>query len=191
MTESPPTTPKPRRRWLQFSLRTALVLVLICSIPCGWLAYKLKLARDQREAVQAIRKGGGGVLYDYHWSASRDYTRGIGYLPSAEPKTPKWLVDRLGIDMFATVIWVWLPREATDRDLQPLAELSSLEFLCLNESRVTDEGLRCLQGAAGLRCVTAFDTKVTAEGAAQLESSCPGCTVYYGSFEELLRAMED
>jgi len=35
-TTSAPANPKPRRRWLQFSLRPLLVVVvLICSIPCG------------------------------------------------------------------------------------------------------------------------------------------------------------
>ncbi len=53
MTTAATTTPKPRR-WLQFSLRT-MVVVLICSIPCGWLARKMKQAKKQREAVQAIK----------------------------------------------------------------------------------------------------------------------------------------
>ena len=51
-----PTTPMPRRRWLQCRLRTLLVLVLICSIPCGWLAFKVKQARGQRELVQATEE---------------------------------------------------------------------------------------------------------------------------------------
>ena len=53
---TPPTTPKPKRRWLQFSLRTLLVLVLTCSLPCGWLAHKIKQARGQRESVRATEE---------------------------------------------------------------------------------------------------------------------------------------
>jgi hypothetical protein len=44
--DASPTTPKPRRRWLQFSLRTMLVLVLIlgCGLACfrGHLGYLTK-----------------------------------------------------------------------------------------------------------------------------------------------------
>ena len=41
--ESPPTNPPPRRRWLQFSLRTPLVLVFGRGL--GWLAYEIKRPR--------------------------------------------------------------------------------------------------------------------------------------------------
>jgi hypothetical protein len=34
-------TPRPTRRWLQFSLRALLVLVTLSAIPCSWLAVKL------------------------------------------------------------------------------------------------------------------------------------------------------
>ena len=173
---------------LRYSLRTLFVgLIVVAALLAVWC----NSARQQQQAVQAIKTRGGVVMYDYQWSANRDYTCGTGYLPSGKPKAPQRLVDWLGIDMFATVIWVWLPRETTDRDLQPLTELPALEFVCLNESQVSDEGLRCLQGASSLQHVVAFDTRITAEGAAQLERLCPGCTVYYGSFDELLSAMGD
>ncbi len=48
MTTAPTTTRKPRRRWLQFSLRTLLVLMLVTSVPLGRLTYKLKQTREQR-----------------------------------------------------------------------------------------------------------------------------------------------
>jgi hypothetical protein len=43
-----PTPPKPRHRWLQFSLRTMMVVVLVFRCGMGWFAYKLKQARRQR-----------------------------------------------------------------------------------------------------------------------------------------------
>ncbi len=57
----PPTTPKPRRRWLQFSLRTLMVLMLVFGCGFGWAGVKLKQAREQRGAVKAIRKLGGSI----------------------------------------------------------------------------------------------------------------------------------
>ncbi len=61
MTEQP-DKPKPRRRWLQFRLRTLLLLVLVL---CGWLAWMRYEAREQREAVEWVREMGGSVTYDY------------------------------------------------------------------------------------------------------------------------------
>ena len=62
-TAEPSTTPKPRRRWLQFSLRTLMVLMLVLGCGFGWLAYEIKMVREQREAVTAIEKLGGSVYW--------------------------------------------------------------------------------------------------------------------------------
>ena len=45
MTDTP-TTPKPRRRCLQFSLRTLLVLMLVFGAGSGWLAREV--SREDR-----------------------------------------------------------------------------------------------------------------------------------------------
>ena len=42
MTTTPPSTPKPRRRWLQFSLRTLLVLMLVACVE--WVGSRWKSA---------------------------------------------------------------------------------------------------------------------------------------------------
>ena len=48
MSTAPTTASKPQRRWLQFSLRTMMVVVLLAGGGMGWFAYKLKQARRQR-----------------------------------------------------------------------------------------------------------------------------------------------
>jgi hypothetical protein len=45
VTATTPTTPKPRRRWLQFSLRTLMVLMLVFGAGFGWFARKVQHAR--------------------------------------------------------------------------------------------------------------------------------------------------
>ena len=57
------TTPKPRRRWLQFSLRTALVLMLVLGAGFGWLGRQVQQARTQDQAATAIAEGDGIVYY--------------------------------------------------------------------------------------------------------------------------------
>ncbi len=82
MTTTPPTTPKPRRRRLQFSLRTLLVLMLVFGVAFGWLGFRLKQVTEQQEAVEAIQKLGGFVF------------------PGVTG--PAWLRNVLGEDIFAT-----------------------------------------------------------------------------------------
>ena len=49
------------RRWLQFSLRSLLVLVTVLAV---WLGREVNRARRQNEAVAAIQQAGGMVFYD-------------------------------------------------------------------------------------------------------------------------------
>jgi hypothetical protein len=56
-------------RWrFQFSIRSLMFLTLAVAIPASWLAVEMKWVREQREAVAAIEKLGGGVKYDYVFS---------------------------------------------------------------------------------------------------------------------------
>jgi len=51
------STPKPRSRWLQYRLRT--LMVLGCGL--GWFGREVQRVRAQREAAGAIEKLGGGI----------------------------------------------------------------------------------------------------------------------------------
>jgi Tfp pilus assembly protein PilN len=51
MTTPSPSTPTPRRRWLQFSLRTLMMLVLMFGVGFGWLGMMLtRLLQHQHQA---------------------------------------------------------------------------------------------------------------------------------------------
>ena len=54
---------KPTLCWFQYSLRTLLVVLALCAIPCSWLASSMQQARREREAVAAIEKLGGSVQW--------------------------------------------------------------------------------------------------------------------------------
>ena len=51
-----------RRRWLQFSLRTAFVVFTMCAV---WLGWWVERAREKRDAVQAVLAIGGRIDYAY------------------------------------------------------------------------------------------------------------------------------
>ena len=55
MTDS--NAPK-RRRWLQFSIRSMLLLMVVSGLGFGWLQWKLKQAEKQREAVAWVEEMG-------------------------------------------------------------------------------------------------------------------------------------
>jgi len=42
------------RRFLQFRLRTALWLMTICAVPCGWLSANLRQSQAERRVLAAI-----------------------------------------------------------------------------------------------------------------------------------------
>ena len=90
MTSNPP---KPRRRWLQFSLRTLLVVVTVF---CIWMWIATKRAREQRWAVEAILKAGGTVAYRHEYFPMSPY-------PPSDPPGPDWLRQWFGNEYFFSV----------------------------------------------------------------------------------------
>src|SRR2546430_1241064 len=89
--------PKRKRRWLQYRLRSLLILMLILGIGMTWLVAVKKKADKQRAIVEQIQKDGGWVYYDYQYDQSG---RSI---PHADPAAPAWLRILLGDDFFANV----------------------------------------------------------------------------------------
>jgi len=129
VTATPPTTPKPRRRWLQFSLRTLMALVVLLSLPLAWFALKIRKAERQRQAVEAIRKTGGVVVYDYEFEVFANRLAeakllgvDMNYGPNEpEPPAPEWLRGLLGVDFFSDVAVVDLTRtHATKEGIEEL-----------------------------------------------------------------------
>src|SRR5580700_7143156 len=107
---------------MRMSVRVLMLLILLLASGMGWLAH---CARVQREAVAAVEKAGGRAIYE--WSR----TPGAGLNPSARPRGPKWLVDRLGVDYFGNVSLLFLGRRTTDADMKHVGRLSRLEGLDL------------------------------------------------------------
>jgi hypothetical protein len=74
-----------KHRLFQYSLRTLFICVTLIAIACSWFTVKMEQAKRQREAVKAIRKTGGDLMYDYQCDASGKQ------LIVAEPPAPLWL----------------------------------------------------------------------------------------------------
>ena len=184
-TESPKAEPpKRKRRWIQFSLRSLMMLTLVVGLGMAtWLVPLKKRADRQKAAVEAILKDGGLVAYDYQHDASG---RSI---QNAMPPGPAWLRKLLGDDFFTDVVFAAvktdtsaehlddLPRiqslhldkgEITDAALAHVAGLARLDYLDLSGATITDDGLVHLERMANLKKLYLDRTKVTDAGLAHL-----------------------
>jgi hypothetical protein len=161
MSSQPDHVPHPWRRYLRFSVRGLIVLVLVIGTGLGWVVHE---AHVQRDAVAAIVKAGGSVQYDWGWS------NGNG-IRAAEPWAPRWIVDRIGADYFGHVTNVSFSSSPTriDAVLNPVARLTRLEVLFLNCPCVSDAALAHLNGLTNLSVLALSGTQVSGEGLAHLK----------------------
>jgi internalin A len=162
----PELASRPWRRYLRFSVRGLMALVLVIG---GWMGWIARSARIQREAVAAIREAGGQVSYRtaleggsrrWKWLVTH---LGIDYLDDVTWR--KWLVGHLGIDYCDDVGGVFFWRSScTDAEMVHVGRLSGLIGLTLHDSAVTDAGLMHLNGLTSLRRFTLGSCRVSDAG---------------------------
>ena len=132
---------KPSRKiWgPQLSVRAMMLLVLALAVWLVWVTY---CARDQRDAVAAITRSGGYVVYDR--DVQDPFRRQhAGFV--------EWLEDLIGIDYLSHVSEIAFDGRATDADLVQIGRLSRLERLSISSSPISDAGLKNLRGLTSLR----------------------------------------
>jgi hypothetical protein len=148
MTAVTPAAKPPARSWrfvLRFSLRTFMGGVTLF---CILLAWQLHRARQQKEAVGAIKTAGGWVHYDYQ----RPDSLTNNFDPLATPWEPPWLLDLLGIDFFHDVVEVNMvynddskPRQDNHGpavNIAPqLAHFPRLRWLLISGPYIDDDGM--------------------------------------------------
>jgi len=192
MTDQARPVSRPWRRFLHFSVRGLIVVVLVIGL---WFGLIVRPARVQRDAVVAITKAQGSVMYDWEWSNGKA-------IPGGKPWAPEWLVDLIGVDYFGHVTEVSyhkrglaliiarverllaetesasIPRlrgpfTLTITDgiamMVPLKSLTELSDLDLSSTDVTDAGLAHLKGLTKLTALDLRDTQVSSAGLKHLE----------------------
>jgi hypothetical protein len=130
-----------------------MALVLILGGGFGWVAYN---ARVQRDAVAAIVRSGGSVLYDWEVSTAPDAnvhtTSSSLPIPNGRPWWPKWLVSLLGPDYFGSVRSAQLGPRDPDDVMSHVSRLGRLESLGLaSVHTMTDAGMAHLKGLTRLK----------------------------------------
>lgn len=177
---------KPKRRWMQVSLRTLLVLVTLL---CIALAMWVEPAERQRRAVAAIEALGGKIEYvssaiDTESRPKRILRRWLpqAYIDEvwcvylAETQiTDAGLAHLQGLTGLRTIVLD--KTQITDVGLTTLQGLTGLQVLWLQATQVSDAGLTHLQGLTGLQLLHLTGTRVTQEGVAQLRRVLPRCEI--------------
>jgi hypothetical protein len=131
------THTKRKRRFLRFSIRTLLIVLTIFCVALGW---KVERARKQREAVAWVHEMGGSVNYDYEFDDDGSSAT------DAKPPGSEWLRKHLGRDFFDDVVRVSLT-EVGVSDVTPLSGLTSLVELYLEGPQVSEEAVEQLKRA--------------------------------------------
>ena len=161
-------SPKPKRRWYQFSLKTLLLVMLFMTVAFGgWVQFMRQRARDHRErmvpvheAVAAVEELGGEVTSAYE-----------------ELRPPTWLEEQFddpgGADDPVGLLKVTgvnlYQSKVTDAGLEQLKGLTMLDALSLDETDITDAGLEQLIGLTNLQTLILTDTNVTDAGLEHLK----------------------
>jgi hypothetical protein len=156
MTEQARLVSCPWRRYVRFSVRGLIVVVLVIG---AWLGWIVRGARIQRDAVAAIEKDGGGVRYDWQ------YSNGV-YLRGGKPRAPPWLVELIGVDFFGHVTDAGLSPSSTTTDAMTVhvGRLTRLGRLSLDQTSLTDAGLRHVKGLTELVFLDLSGTAVSDAG---------------------------
>lgn len=167
------TADEPRRRRFKISLRLAMVLVFFVAL---WMARQANKAREQREAVEAVKQYGGWVHYDY------EFVNGT-LIPGRQPRVPAALRRLVGDEFFqdfAQVSFVYddstgkrydiANHTPADDVLAKLTRLSGLRVLLLQGTQATDEGLKHIGRISSLEELFIWDAEnVSDAGVAYLE----------------------
>jgi hypothetical protein len=128
----------------------------------AWLAWTVRSAQVQHDAVAAIVRAGGSVRYDWNWADGAPN-------PDGRPRAPRWLADRVGPDYLGHAVSVSL-MDGTDAQLIAVSRLSRLEDLGIGSSpRITDAGVAQLEALSNLEFPALAGTAVTDAGLTHLE----------------------
>jgi hypothetical protein len=186
MSRASTSTRRPRRRWLQYGLRTALLVTLLAALFFGWLARQKGRALNLPEALKKIGELGGhytivegerdwlGKLLGEKPPELVDVAFGPSPPPSslrplalpastALPKKPTsqefaFLAQIRGLRKLKLMGFLQFDAGACDH-LRELPHLSELE---VKGTSVTDDGLRRLDRPARLTTLRIVDGDITA-----------------------------
>jgi hypothetical protein len=172
---------KPIRRWLQFRLRTLLVLVTLIAALLGWWMYVWRAEQEQqRQAMAAIQASGAETSVTFYSWAEAVALQGRKADNVVILDNPQLTDDDLkALDNAPLTRSLYLVgSQITDDGLVHLKNLRRLEILDLKKNkRLTDAGLVHLEGLKNLDQLILIGTQVTPAGVKQLQQKLPNTKI--------------
>jgi hypothetical protein len=146
---------RPKRRWLQFSLRTLFIVVTVLAV---WLGLRVDRANRQQHAVEAIEDQGGEFYYDYQQTPAAKSVWGTplvqeSYSSQADPPGTKWLRQLVGERFFVTPVKLVIFRQPAVC-LAHLRDLPHLEEVWLGDTELSDYDVANLAHLKKLRSLS-------------------------------------
>ena len=140
-----PTRPRPKPRHPQAasagggwcSTGCGLCLRMIFVISADGLVVVHGSAAARRGGV--LKDAGAFIYYDFQYDDSQKHQL------TKPPHWPAWLVDLLGVDYFANVVFVRLDHETTDSDIACMESFTALKFLWFYGTKVSNAEIVRLQ----------------------------------------------
>ncbi len=162
-----PSASRPRRRWLQFSLRSALILTAVVAVGLAW-GSRIMLRYDARQRIAELpvqmdieagppwisRWFGAGLGKYFDQVTALDFS-GCQDLSRLTEVNRRLLPD-IGRQAGLRKLNLCGTLELDDGGLAAIAGLSELEELILDETSVTDDGLRHLASLSRLKKLSLY-----------------------------------
>ena len=146
---------RPWWRYLRFSVRGLMLVVLAAGGCLGWW---LHLARVQRQAVAAIQAAGGLIRYEWDVAGS-----------PAVPGWRRWVAEHVDVDLTSNVVEVYLSPRCSEAELAQRAQFDRLEFLVVCGANVTDASMASLGRLTRLQFLDLENRPITDAALVHLE----------------------
>jgi hypothetical protein len=168
-----PGTPKPKRRWYQFSLRALFGLTTAVALSCAWFGYQYREGQRAKAAIEEL--GGRVFIWDY-WD--HRWGQAINADLSGTAIDDQDLARIVELPISGAL---WLDGTAiTDKGLAHVQKWRELRSLSISDTGITDAGLEHLKHVTTLEFLQAHRTRITDGGVAELKRALPKLRVYHG-----------
>jgi hypothetical protein len=115
---------------IKFSITSLLICMALCS---WWIAKVSSSARAQRQSIEWLTDESAIFFYDFEFVQGTFENATHRYQSDPRPTTPSWIIDKLGIDYFHSVVSVKL-NNFDGEDLSRLSAFTDLLSLDLQYS---------------------------------------------------------
>ncbi len=146
---------KPKRRWLQFSLRTSLLILLIAGIVFGVVANH---AHNRKAAIAAIRANGGTIDFGSESTPSW-HEQLLRQFFGPETYQPVYAINMLTGGRIQIV-----KKKLPDGFLAQLSALSETKFLGLENTEISDSDWHNLSNFRKVRVLYLGHSNISDDG---------------------------